>query len=136
MTRPEVTPADLMQFVIAPPDNAPLSFAGPRQDLVISPDGTQVVYVGPAPGGGGHSSICAATPSELMPTSSDPSAHGSVLLSEGAACLTPLPMSVHDRRNPCSRCPESVFNLPGIRVHVRVESVFKIVRNTHRALRG
>ena len=28
--------------------------------------------------------------------------------------------------------PESVFNLPGMRVHLRPESVFKIVRNTHR----
>ena len=27
--------------------------------------------------------------------------------------------------------PESLFNLPGIRVHLRPESVFKIVRNTH-----
>ena len=27
--------------------------------------------------------------------------------------------------------PESVFNLPGMRVHLRPESVFKIVRNTH-----
>ncbi len=26
--------------------------------------------------------------------------------------------------------PESVFNLPGMRVHLRPESVFKIVRNT------
>ena len=28
--------------------------------------------------------------------------------------------------------PESVFNLPGMRVHLRPESVFKIVRNTHK----
>ena len=47
-------------------------------------------------------------------------------------------MSVHNRRNPCSRCPESVFNIPesvfnipGISVQLRAESVFKIVRNTH-----
>ena len=26
--------------------------------------------------------------------------------------------------------PESVFNLPGMRVHLRPESVFKIIRNT------
>ena len=46
-------------------------------------------------------------------------------------------MSVHNRRNPCSRCPESVFNIPesvfnipGISVQLRAESVFKIVRNT------
>ena len=29
--------------------------------------------------------------------------------------------------------PESVFNLPGMRVHLRPESVFKIVRNTQPA---
>jgi len=47
-------------------------------------------------------------------------------------------MSVHNRPNPCSRCPESVFNIPesvfnipGISVQLRAESVFKIVRNTH-----
>ena len=27
--------------------------------------------------------------------------------------------------------PESVFNIPGIRVQLRAESVFKILRNTH-----
>ena len=27
--------------------------------------------------------------------------------------------------------PESLFRIPGIRVHVRLESVFEIVRNTH-----
>ena len=27
--------------------------------------------------------------------------------------------------------PESLFTMPGIRVHVRLESVFTITRNTH-----
>ena len=30
--------------------------------------------------------------------------------------------------------PESLFTMPGIRVHVRLESVFTITRNTHRGL--
>ena len=36
LTRPDVIPADLMRFVIAPPDTAPLSSAGNRPDLAIS----------------------------------------------------------------------------------------------------
>ena len=51
LTRPDVIPADLMRFVIVPPDTAPLNFFGPWQDLAISPDGTQVVYKGPDPSG-------------------------------------------------------------------------------------
>ena len=43
--RPE--PADLMQFVIVPPDSAPLGFNTLVRDIAISPDGTQVVYNGP-----------------------------------------------------------------------------------------
>ena len=42
---------DLMRFAIVPPDDAALTLLGNRQDLTISPDGTQIVYVGPAPGG-------------------------------------------------------------------------------------
>ena len=38
-----------------------------------------------------------------------------------------MPQRATDER---SRWPESVFNLPGMRVHLRPESVFKIVRNT------
>ena len=49
LTRPDVIPADLMRFAIVPPDTAPLSFGGGRQDLAISPDGSQVVYSGPNP---------------------------------------------------------------------------------------
>ncbi|MDA1093575.1 MAG: hypothetical protein O3A25_09955, partial [Acidobacteria bacterium] len=51
--RPAVVPADLMRFVIVPPDDAPMSFLGPNPDLAVSPDGTLVVYTGLAPGGGG-----------------------------------------------------------------------------------
>ena len=50
MTRPDVIPADRMRFSIVPSDTAPMSISG-THDLAISPDGTQVVYVGPAPGG-------------------------------------------------------------------------------------
>ena len=49
LMRPDVIPADLMRFVIVPPDTAPLSFGGARQDLAISPDGTRVIYKGPNP---------------------------------------------------------------------------------------
>ena len=42
---------DLMRFAIVPPVNATLNDRGNRQDLAISPDGTQVVYVGRALGG-------------------------------------------------------------------------------------
>ena len=45
MTRPEpVQPPNLMQFAIVPPDTAPLVFGTNLRDIVISPDGTQVVY--------------------------------------------------------------------------------------------
>ena len=50
-TRPE--PGDLIRFTIVPPDTAPLGFAGPHQDLAISPDGTQIAYQGPSPSGAG-----------------------------------------------------------------------------------
>ena len=43
--RPEVVPADLIRFVMTPPGDATLSFAGGARDLTISPDGTQVAYV-------------------------------------------------------------------------------------------
>ena len=45
MMRPEpVQPPDLVQFAIVPPDTAPLFFGTNTRDIVISPDGTQVVY--------------------------------------------------------------------------------------------
>ncbi|MDA1095507.1 MAG: serine/threonine-protein kinase [Acidobacteria bacterium] len=51
--RPAAIPApDLVRFVIVPPDDAPMSFAAFQPDLAVSPDGTLVVYMGPAPGGG------------------------------------------------------------------------------------
>jgi Tol biopolymer transport system component len=40
-----------MRFVIEPSSDAPLG-SGSRQDIAISPDGTQIVYNGRAPGGG------------------------------------------------------------------------------------
>ena len=51
MTRPEVIPADLMRFVIVPPDTAPFDFGGGRNDLAITRDGTQIVYHGRGPFG-------------------------------------------------------------------------------------
>ena len=46
-----------------------------------------------------------------------------------------MPQRATDERSRWSESvftfPESVFNLPGMRVHLRPESVFKIVRNTH-----
>ena len=53
LTRPAVVPPDLIRFVIAPPDTAPLNFVGDLRDLAISADGTQVVYKGPTPAGSG-----------------------------------------------------------------------------------
>ena len=45
MMRPEpVQSPDLVQFAIVPPDTAPLFFGANTRDIVISPDGTQVVY--------------------------------------------------------------------------------------------
>jgi serine/threonine-protein kinase len=49
--RPAVVTADLIRFVIVPPDDAPMNFLGNRPDLAVSPDGTLVVYRGPAPAG-------------------------------------------------------------------------------------
>ena len=49
VTRPQGVQADLMRFVIVPPSTAPLSSRGTRQDLAISPDGSQVVYMSPDP---------------------------------------------------------------------------------------
>ena len=37
-------PADVMQFVITPPGNAPLTLDQGWRDIAISPDGTQIVY--------------------------------------------------------------------------------------------
>ena len=42
VTRPE--PGDLIRFTIVPPDTTPLRIGPNRHDLVISPDGTQVVW--------------------------------------------------------------------------------------------
>ncbi len=49
VARPDPVPADVMRFTIDPPDDAPLSFIGAPHDLVISPDGSQIIYDGPAP---------------------------------------------------------------------------------------
>ena len=47
VTRPDVIPADLMRFTLVSPDAASLSVSrSPATDLVISRDGTHVVYVG------------------------------------------------------------------------------------------
>ena len=53
VTRPTVIPAGLMQFRIVPPQTAPLTISINQPDLAISPDGTQVVYVGRNPDGSG-----------------------------------------------------------------------------------
>ena len=42
--RPAIIVPDLMRFVISPPETAPLTFTSAWQDVVISPDGAQVVY--------------------------------------------------------------------------------------------
>ena len=42
---------DLIQFVISPPQSAPLNLGGIRQDLAISPDGSRIIYKGPHPEG-------------------------------------------------------------------------------------
>ena len=52
MMRPDVTPAEVMRFAIVPSDTAPLGLGGGREDLVISRDGTVIVYKGLAPDGG------------------------------------------------------------------------------------
>ena len=44
LTRPAVIQPDLMRFVIAPPEAAPLSFTLLWRDVAISPDGTQIIY--------------------------------------------------------------------------------------------
>ena len=44
--RPAVVPADLVRFRIVPPETAALNAGGFQSDLMISPDGTLVVYVG------------------------------------------------------------------------------------------
>ena len=53
LMRPAVVPAALMRFRIVPPETAPVSFDGFLSDLTISPDGTQIVYVGRNPDGSG-----------------------------------------------------------------------------------
>ena len=54
LTRPNVMPADLMRFVISPPDTDPLRFSLNHRDLAISPDGTQIAYLAADPSGGTH----------------------------------------------------------------------------------
>ena len=44
LARPEVVEADVMRFSIVPPEALPLS-SSLHRDLVISPDGTQILYV-------------------------------------------------------------------------------------------
>ena len=51
MGRPDAILTGLVQFTIVPPSTAPFGADYGSRDLVISPDGTQVVYSGPAPGG-------------------------------------------------------------------------------------
>ena len=53
VTRPDVVPADLMRFTMVSSETvaAPLGSFTAAPDLAISPDGTQVVFGGPAPGG-------------------------------------------------------------------------------------
>ena len=50
MTRPDAIAFDLIRFAIVPPDTTPLATIGPARHLVISPDGTQIIYV-TVPGG-------------------------------------------------------------------------------------
>ena len=51
-SRPEpVAAPDLIQFVVSPPQSAPLSLVGLNQDLAISPDGTRIIYKGLTPDG-------------------------------------------------------------------------------------
>ena len=52
LTRPEVVPASVMRLSLVPQKTAPLFTARGDGYLAISPDGTQVVYVGNTPGGG------------------------------------------------------------------------------------
>ena len=51
LTRPGIVSADLMRFVITPPESAPLGFSDAGRDVVISGDGTFIAYNGPSPGG-------------------------------------------------------------------------------------
>ena len=50
LSTPRSEPPELMRFTIAPPDIAPLGFEGTRSNLVISSDGTYVVYASMAAG--------------------------------------------------------------------------------------
>ena len=52
LTRPAAVPAEVVRFVIPPPDAAPFDFAGLYKDLAISADGTQVIYQARDRGGG------------------------------------------------------------------------------------
>ena len=45
-------------------------------------------------------------------------------------------MSVHFAWNPCSPCPESMFMIPGIRVHDALESLFTFEWNPRSRCRG
>ena len=51
LTRPDVVPADVMRFVIPPPDGTPFDFGALYPDLAISADGTQIVYQARPAGG-------------------------------------------------------------------------------------
>ena len=51
LTRPDVVPADVMRFVIPPPDGASFDFGNVYPDLAVSADGTKVVYQARAEGG-------------------------------------------------------------------------------------
>ena len=51
LTRPDVVPADVMRFVIPPPDGALFDFGALFPDLAISADGTRILYQARTPGG-------------------------------------------------------------------------------------
>jgi len=50
-TRPG--PPELMRFSVTTPASAPLDLGGPRPDIAVSPDGTQIVYTASTPDGSG-----------------------------------------------------------------------------------
>ena len=52
LTRPDVIPASVMRFIMPLGGSAPGDFSGLYPDLAISADGSQVIYLGSASGGG------------------------------------------------------------------------------------
>ena len=47
----DVVPAGMVRFTIVPPETAQLNVGGPDGDVAVSPDGTQIVYVGSSSSG-------------------------------------------------------------------------------------